>query len=493
METVRTVNSTHCPSARPAVQCKIHGQSCPGSEECWMVDKEDDWSDNACIKTHLNSFSIHEACYGVLLQCRRYRGVGLRDQGEEFDQFINDLGSTLKAFEGKQQSTRGCRLDTPWYARQDDYDIIQWRREPVVRLRNRGRWTWDNDNMLFEDPDTTVTLEVGDLEETQPKSMTLCPRRKPFGSTTDTFAQLPEELRTEILTWLPSEDVAALRLASRAINDVQLSASFWYSRLNAPELQMVHAKNVKAIGAGKADKKEVLFSIFHLALSRMRIARMAYQALWYAEVCSTIRKFGIDRQRWLANSSEKAPQKVHSGLQSERIAIPPEWFSTARFDIESPFRSFKVLTLFFYTPRRYYHSPAHGIAGEIEHDRYLTGIRFENRALSKDLGHCQGQDTMQVEIPSTEYFESLVLRIDTNNSVSVQSLYSTEGDVRKKHEIYWSRLARPFRARFEEISFSDFQEIELGLTRECRVVVFDVLTGDSEAVTSSDCKRPRLR
>jgi hypothetical protein len=99
-----------------------------------MIDNEDEWSDEECIQTHADSFPIHEACFKILLDCRRYRGIGVKDKGEEFDQFINDLGSTIRVFDEKQ-SSRGCRVITPWYARQDDFDIIQQRPEPMVRIR----------------------------------------------------------------------------------------------------------------------------------------------------------------------------------------------------------------------------------------------------------------------------------------------------------------------------------------------------------------------
>jgi hypothetical protein len=49
----------------------------------------------------------------------------------------------------------------------------------------------------------------------------------------------------------------------------------------------------------------------------------------------------------------------------------------------------------------------------------------------------------------------MTLRIDTSNSVSVESLCSTDGNVRFNRDIYRSSLSRPFRARFEEISFLD--------------------------------------
>ena len=98
---------------------------------------------------------------------------------------------------------------------------------------------------------------------------------------------------------------------------------------------------------------------------------------------------------------------------------------------------------------------------------------------------------MQVLIPDGEWFDNITLRIDTNKGVSVQSVTSTDGDVRREHEIYWSNLPRPFRARFEKISFSEDQEIEMGLTEECLVVVFDVLIADPDSSTTKTRKRRR--
>ena len=488
-EAVRTINSTRCQSPRPAVRCKIHGQTCPKNEECWMVDKEDDWTDDTCIQSHANSFSIHEACFEILLQCRRYRGVNISDQGKEFDQFINDLGSTLKAYD-RRKSWGGCRVDTPWYARRDDFDVVLQRPEPVVRFRMGGKWVVDKDNRLFQDPETTVTLK-STHHSRQTKSLNLSLKRNLHDHNVDPFAKLPEELLTEILTWLPSEDAAALRLSSPAMSQVHLSARFWYSRLNAPEMQMMLPRNVRAIGSEKKDKKDLVCSILRFGLSRTRIAMMAYEVLWYVSICGTIREVGVDKPRWLWGNSIKAPPKAHAALQSRKIPLTPEWFSAVGFDNKTPFSTFKKLTMFFHTPRRYFHHPGHGL-GNIEHDRYLTGIRFENGQYSKDLGHCHGQDIMHVELPDAERFESLTLRIDTNNSVSVQSLCSTDGNLLIKHEIYWSRFTRPFRARFEEIKFVDSQVIEMGLTRECRMVVFDVLVPDLNSINILQRKRRRL-
>jgi hypothetical protein len=455
-----------------------------------MIDKEDDWSDEACIQTHADSFSIHEVCFDILLECRRYRGVGVKDKGEEFDQFVNDLGSTLRAFDEKQ-SSRGCRLVTPWYARQENFDIIQQRPEPMVRIRSGRRWFLDKENTLFHDPNTTTTL-TSTSTRADIESKGLYQKRRSRRPIADVFAKLPEELRTEVLTWLPSEDVVAFRLASRAIRDVPLSAAFWYSRLNAPELQMVLAENVKSIGAETTDKKGVVSAILRLGLPRTRIVRMANEALWYVRVCSSIRKYGVSEPLRLRDSSRLPRQKVHSGLQARRIPFAPEWFSAVQFDRRTPFSMFKTSTMFFHTPRRYVNCSPRSFA-EIEHDRYLIGLRFENGTQSKDLGHCQSRDTVQVRIPEREYFDSMTLRIDTNNNVSVESLCSTDGNVRFKRDIYWSSLFRPFRARFEEISFSDLQGIEMGLTRECRVVVFDILVVDENSADAPERKRRRLR
>jgi hypothetical protein len=455
-----------------------------------MIDMEDDWSDEACIQTHAGSFSIHEACFDILLECRRYQGVGIKDKGKEFDQFINDLGSTLTAFDDKQ-STRGCRLVTPWYARQDDFDIIQEKPEPMVRIRAGGKWSEDKENRFFQDPKTTMTLTSTSIGA-DTKSKTSIQKRRSYGPDADVFSRLPEELRTELLTWLPSEDVVALRRASRAIRNVPYSAAFWYSRLNAPELQMALVDNVKSICAETDDKKGVLCGILRLGFSRTRIARMANEALWYVQVCSTIRKHGVDKPRRLRGSPRPPEQKVHSGLQAGRLPFAPEWYSAVQFDRGTPFSAFKTLMMFFHTPRRYLHCSPPSF-GEIEHDRQLIGIRFENGTQSKDLGHCQSRDTIQVRIPESENFDGMTLRIDTNNTVSVESVYSTNGNVRFKRDVYWSSLSRPFRARFEEISFSDLQEIKMGLTRECRVVVFDILVADAISVDAPKRKRRRLR
>jgi hypothetical protein len=395
----------------------------------------------------------------------------------------------LGEFDGKQ-SSRGCRVDAPWYARQEDFEIIHQNLMPVVRLRVGRKWARDKNNRWFLDPNITVTLKS--IKTITPaEAIESCQETKSGGQEVDTFTRFPEELRTEMLTWLPSEDVAALRLASRSMSEVQLSARFWYSRLNAPELHMVHMKNMKHVGAEQKNKKDLLIAALRLGLSRTRIARMAYEALWYVKVCSTIRNVGIERPRWLWGSQDKIPLKVQSSLRSGKIPLPPQWFSVVSFDHDIPFQSVKSLTMFFHSPRRYTHYSDQGL-GEIEYDRYLTGIRFQNGTHSKDLGHCHGQDIIHLEISGNEWFDSLTLRIDTNNSVSVQSVFLTDGNVKKQREIYWSRLTRPFRARFEEMSFSDVQEIEMGMTRECRVVVFDTLVPDPDAVTAPDRKRRRM-
>jgi hypothetical protein len=129
--------------------------------------------------------------------------------------------------------------------------------------------------------------------------------------------------------------------------------------------------------------------------------------------------------------------------------------------------------MFFHTTRRQFHHTTDGV-GQIDQDRYLTGIRFES-AISKDFGHYHGQDTAQIIIPEDQRFHSVMLRIDTNNCVSVEALCCTDGNVKTKQQIYRSRIEKSFRARFEEMNFSGCQEIEMGLTRVCNTVVFDVL------------------
>jgi hypothetical protein len=350
---------------------------------------------------------------------------------------------------------------------------------------------YDKENFMFQDPNASVSLELIDVASQIEKRSTY---RKPksHGQGNDHFARLPEELRTEIMTWLPNNDVAALRLASRTMSGLKLSAAFWYTRLNAPELQMVPMRYIKKIGAAKKRKEDLIYSTLRLGLPRTRIARMAYEALWYIKVRSTARKYGVERPHWTWGSRRGIAQKTYCGLQTELIPFDPQWFSAVRFDNHAPFRSFKNMTMFFHSPRRHFHCSEFNDR-EADHDRHLTGIRFENGAHSKDLGHCQGQDTMQVVIPDNEWFDSMVLRVDTNNGVSVQSVSSTDGNVRREHDIYWSSLHRPFRARFEEITFSKCQEIEMGLTEECLVVVFDILVPDPDSPTTSKRKQRRLR
>jgi hypothetical protein len=298
----------------------------------------------------------------------------------------------------------------------------------VVRLREGRKWIPDHDNMVFPHPNTKTWLKF-EINATQ-KGPAACGKERSFGQAYDVFAQLPEELRTEILTWLPNEDVAALRVASRTVSEVQLSATFWFSQLNAPELQMAFLKNFKEACAGTNVKKDIFRALLRSGLLRTRTAHMDYEALWYVNVYSTIRQVSVDEPHWLSDTRPGDSLKVHCGLRSGTIPFAPHWFSAVRFEFEAPFRSFNKMTMFFHTTRRQFHHTTDGV-GQIDQDRYLTGIRFES-AISKDLGHCHGQVAAQIIIPEDQRFDSLMLRIYTNNRVSIEALCWTDGNVKTK-------------------------------------------------------------
>jgi hypothetical protein len=437
-----------------------------------MVDKEDDWSDEKSVRSNGESFAVHETCYSILLECRRYRGVGLRDEGDEFDRFINDFGAILRCFHDNQ-SSQGCRLEAPWYAKKAEYDIVHSKMKPIVQFRVGRTTIKDKGNRSFADPNCKVFVETDKLPPIPPVRPLPIAHREP-SRRPDCFAKLPEEMRTEILTWLPSQDVAALRLASRTISERRLSASFWLSRLASPELQMTLPTQFKEATKTYPDKGGIVCTTLFLRLPGTRIAKMAYEALWHVQAHRSMKETQIQYPYWVPGSHRDPSMTASSRLRAGTVPFPPSWFSSVRFDPDSPFQVFNVITMFFHSPRRHFHGEKWAHA-ETEEDRYLTGIRFENRLHSKDLGYCRSQDTTQISLPGRNWFVNLKLRIDAKHGVCVQSISSTDGVSSKNHDVFRSRLARPFEAQYEEINLSGAAEIQMGLTRDCRIVVFDVL------------------
>lgn len=205
------------------MRCKVHEGLCHFSEEHWIIDQEDDCSDDEQIRQHNNSFPIREVCLDVLLEYRRHRGVGVKDQGKVLDQFTTDLGSTVGGFD-EEQSSCGCRIKRRGILHRkisasSTETGICGSNSYGARMGTRQR------KKLFQDPNLFVTMSS--MRDPRIETLNLSHRETLHNLRADVFARLPEELQTEILSWLPSDDVAALRLALRSISQVQLSARFW--------------------------------------------------------------------------------------------------------------------------------------------------------------------------------------------------------------------------------------------------------------------------
>lgn len=123
---------------------------------------------------------------------------------------------------------------------------------------------------------------------------------------------------------------------------------------------MMPTKNVREIGSEKKEKKDLVSSVLRFRLSRtlchapkklLRWLRGFY-GTWVLTVpykkSEAISRVGSGKY------SIKAPPKAHTALQSRKIPLSSEWFSAVHFDNQIPFSSFKNLTMFFHTNRRYF-------------------------------------------------------------------------------------------------------------------------------------------
>lgn len=138
-----------------------------------------------------------------------------------------------------------------------------------IRAANAGSWS-----LLYADPDHRALLQLEALPCYLPEvTLLACPSEA--GRPADTahwqseersFSQLPIEVIHLILAWLPSNDIAKLRLASRTIKCAltvkQLPQAFWSSRFT-PNLEMGFAKPTHSDHHPLRNWRDFFFTVRH--------------------------------------------------------------------------------------------------------------------------------------------------------------------------------------------------------------------------------------
>ena len=174
---------------------------------------------------------MHPACWDIFLQ--EHARLVTR---KPLDPDLGKLGDVFSSQELEQES-RGLIPD--WsdnYGGPEQFwdDGWAWSEDPeasnVVGLLEAS----PEFDYLVRDP--TVPKGFDNLLANPPRSSATMSRIliKPGVAGEDTFVHLPEELLLQIICFLPTATVQAVRLASRRMANVQLSTRYWRSRFEFP-------------------------------------------------------------------------------------------------------------------------------------------------------------------------------------------------------------------------------------------------------------------
>ena len=75
------------------------------------------------------------------------------------------------------------------------------------------------------------------------------------------FSHLPKEILVQIISFLPTPSVQAVRLASRTMASVHLPVSYWHSRFQFPN-ELCHIKLPSHLSPGRFDRKAIDWKSF---------------------------------------------------------------------------------------------------------------------------------------------------------------------------------------------------------------------------------------
>lgn len=189
---------------------------------------------------------MYPACWGICLQSHAVLGT--------HSPHMPDLDLLGQVFTTQELEKDGQGFKPDWtvdYAGAELFyiDGWAWSEEPVseIRLFLEKMIEWD---FIVQDPERVLGLnertQNPPLLETESQTIQFtC-------NTNDIFMRLPQEILQELLCFLPTSAVQAVRLASRSMAAVPLSATYWRSRFQFPN-ELSHINLPLTSSSGQVD------------------------------------------------------------------------------------------------------------------------------------------------------------------------------------------------------------------------------------------------
>lgn len=287
--------------------------------------------------------------------------------------------------------------------------------------------------------------------------------------------RFPVEIKIEILSWLPEEDIASLRLASREIASIPVLDS-WQSRMGAPEYATVDYESVQKWtceyenqGGAPLSASAVLKEISRGNNNRTRIINMAKQAYWMTSAAEVLQPWtGLGRSipKSIRAATTEAEEKGDEiDVLRERGMSGPEsllaietnlktlaWKSGVVFSQKASFTSVKATTFYFNSVKRF-----SVLRSDKIYQRFLTGIKFDCPDVTQRLGYCQGS-AWTVNIPDAHHLFSMSLGLDKHSCVRKATVILTDGQEQTKHRFQQKKAKGNSRIRYSTV---DFEGIEV--------------------------------
>ncbi|KAL8786433.1 MAG: hypothetical protein Q9195_008203 [Heterodermia aff. obscurata] len=366
-------------------------------------------------------FPIHPVCWQIFVQAH---ALLARETASAPD--LNLLGDYLASQEVEQDG-RGLRPSwTDDYGGPEQFWADGWREHPEPEASEVAgildyTEEWD---FLVKDPDNTKGLDAilqSPPLRTTDRQTTL--PVKPTSNTACPFSRIPEELRLQILTLLPTPSIPSIRLASRSMAVIPLTRSFWRSRFAYPN-ELSHLTLLPNLLPGHEGRQEIDW---------IELRRRLLQASHESDECMKNRHRIFELSRRLVHvlarkasaaleEDRKTPIHVEDLVCLQSFATPGSRIkrhASVVFHRHPELGDLKEIRVFFHTRRS---------------KRLLSGLTFSGALATQTFGSCKGDAGLVVALSPHSEIRSITVAMSTEGIVGLRITVYVDGTVIRHQE-----------------------------------------------------------
>ena len=360
-------------------------------------------------------FPIHPVCWQIFLQAHALLAR------ESATPDLNLLGDLLASQE-LEQDGRGLRPSwTDDYGGPEQFWADGWREHPEPEASEVAgildyTSEWD---FLVKDPDSTKGLDAI-LQSPPSRSTDRQPTLavKPTSNTACPFSRIPEELRLQILTLLPTPSIPSIRLASRSMAVIPLTRSFWRSRFAYPN-ELSHLQILPHLLPGHEGGQEIDW---------IELRRRLLQASHESDECMKNRHRIFELSRRLVHvlarkssagleEGRKLPTRVENLVCLQSFATPDSRIkrhSSIPVHRHPEIGDLKEIRATFHTRRG---------------KRLLSGLTFSGATATQSFGDCKGDAGLVATLSPHSELRSMTVAMSTEGIVGLRITMRADGTI----------------------------------------------------------------